>query len=418
LILGFDFMIINEKRFVSNFENLAQIGKTLDGGVHRPTFSVAHQEARVWFKNVCIQSGLEFRIDNAGNHIARLNCGLPNAPTLLLGSHLDSVPNGGKFDGALGLIAALEVLLSFKDAAIPLSVHVEAIDFTDEEGTLIGLLGSSAMGGALKAEDLLNPRGGRDNLVNGFHNSGLNPEKILNAKRNQTSFIGYLELHIEQGPILQNNHADIGIVSSIVGICSYHINFIGRADHAGTTSMDSRYDAAQGASAFTLESRKLVLQSYPYCVVNIGQMEFTPGAFNIIPELVVVSLEFRAPEEKILKHLEVALLELALECGAKYNLGVEISSLGEHSPAIMSSDFQNAFEIASKALDLKTLRLASGAGHDAQAISKICPAGMIFVPSINGSSHSSKEYTKMSDCINGANVLLHTLHILLGRNGS
>jgi len=409
-------MVIDESRFISNFEHLAQIGATEDGDVHRPAFSLAHLRAREWFKNVCIQAGLGFQIDNAGNHIARLNCRLANAPSLLLGSHLDSVPNGGRFDGALGVIAALEVLLCLKDSAKLLAANIEAIDFTDEEGTMIRLLGSSAMGGVLKVEHLLNPSGGRLALFQGFNYARLDPEKILKAKRVSTNIIGYIELHIEQGPRLEDNQANIGIVSSIVGICSYHISFIGRADHAGTTPMLTRHDAAQGAAAFTLESRSLVLQSFPDCVVNIGRMEFAPGAFNIVPEQVVVSLEFRAPEEKTLNQLEIALLELAKYCGESYHLNVDTKFLGKNSPTVMNPDFQKIIETESKSLDLKTLSLASGAGHDVQAISNICPAGMIFVPSILGTSHSPKEKTKLSDCINGANVLLQTSLTILDRN--
>ena len=167
------------------------------------------------------------------------------------------------------------------------------------------------------------------------------------------NLIGYLELHIEQGPKLEDSQANIGIVSSIVGICSYHISFIGRADHAGTTPMASRCDAGQGASAFSLESRRLVLKSFPDCVVNIGSMVYSPGAFNIIPENVLVSLEFRAPEEKSLEQLELSLTKLAKECGQKYDLGVEIKHLGKHAPATMNSDFQNIFEMVSKELGLR-----------------------------------------------------------------
>jgi N-carbamoyl-L-amino-acid hydrolase len=181
------------------FNELARIGATADGGVNRPSFSDAHLAARRWFRGQIEKSGLEFRTDGAGNHSAFLACGPNDAPTLLLGSHLDAVPNGGRFDGALGVMAALEVLRTVKDAGLKLKFQLEAVDFTDEEGTLVGLLGSAAIAGRLHTELLKNPRGGRQALVEGMQGAGLSDDSILNAVRPKASLAGYLELHIEQG---------------------------------------------------------------------------------------------------------------------------------------------------------------------------------------------------------------------------
>jgi len=269
---------VNPERFRTNFESLARIGATTEGGINRETFSRAHTQAREWFRELALINNLDFSIDNAGNHSVILNCGSSDAPRLLLGSHLDSVPNAGVFDGALGVLAAFEVLQTVQDAQLNLPFNLEVIDFTDEEGTLVGLLGSSAIAGKLTTNDLLKPRGGRQKLINRLSITGLAEEDLLNAKRNPRSIIGYLELHIEQGERLFEAKKDIGIVSNIVGICSYQIYFKGRANHAGTTSMESRIDAAQGASAFTLEVRELVINDFPDCVANIGNMTFKPGA--------------------------------------------------------------------------------------------------------------------------------------------
>ena len=186
--------------------------------------------------------------------IIRISCvwTVRNAQTLLLGSHLDSVPNGGRFDGALGVMAAFEVLRTIKDAGLKLRFDLEAIDFTDEEGTLVGLLGSAALAGQLRPEILQNPRGGRQALIEGMKRAGLSDESMLGAARPKDSLAGYLELHIEQGKRLERAGTNIGIVSAIVGIWSYRLSFIGRADHAGTTTMEDRLDASLGASAFTL----------------------------------------------------------------------------------------------------------------------------------------------------------------------
>jgi len=407
---------VNSDRMLASFNQLALIGATAEGGVNRPTFSEAHLAARKWLREEIERAGLDFRTDGAGNHSAFLASAGRVAPhdsggayrdqTLILGSHLDSVPNGGRFDGALGVIAALEVLRTVKENGIKLHANLEAIDFTDEEGTLVGLLGSAAIAGHLHPEMLQSPRGGRDNLVEGMQRAGLSDESMLSAVRPKDSFAGYLELHIEQGKRLESAGIDIGVVSAIVGIWSYRLSFIGRADHAGSTTMDDRLDASLGASAFTLAAREMVMKDFPNCVVNIGKMDFAPGAFNIVPARVDVSLEFRSPNEDEFKRLDAALLLLANTEAIRFGLELKYENLGNHSPSLMSDKVQRAYVEASDDLGLTHTSLTSGAGHDGQSLADLCPVGMIFVPSVNGTSHSPKEFTKWEDCVNGANVLL------------
>jgi hydantoinase/carbamoylase family amidase len=353
-----------------------------------------------------VGAGLEFHQDAAGNHSACLDCGPAGAPTLLLGSHLDSVPQGGQFDGALGVLAALEVLRSVQEAGLRLPVNLEAIDFTDEEGALVGLLGSRALAGKLRAEELEKPRGGRENLLAGLERAGLSETGLMEARREQGSLAGYLELHIEQGLRLIRAGADIGVVTTIVGICSYRLGFIGRADHAGTMPMDARLDASLGAAAFTLAARRIVLESFPDCVVNVGEMIFEPGAFNIVPGKATLALEFRSPNATTFNKLETALMTSAQEEARRFGLGLEIEFLSCHQPTPMSAVVGAAIVAAASDLGLKHIPLASGAGHDAQSLADLCPAGMIFVPSQDGASHSPREFTKWEDCVNGANVLL------------
>jgi N-carbamoyl-L-amino-acid hydrolase len=410
------------------FDELAEIGATGDGGVNRPSLSDAHLAARKWFRNQIEKSGLEFRTDSAGNHSAVLNVvaspvrakqspvpleiasrRLAMTPTLLLGSHLDSVPYGGRFDGALGVMAAFEVLRTIKDAGIGLSLNLEAIDFTDEEGTLVGLLGSAALAGRLHKDVLQNPRGGREALVEGMERAGLSDASILSAARPRESLAGYLELHIEQGKRLERAGIDIGIVSAIVGIWSYRLSFIGRADHAGTTTMDDRLDASLGASAFTLAARELVMKDFRNCVVNVGNMEFGPGAFNIVPARVDISLEFRSADEEEFKRLDSVLLELAQHEAKRFGLELQVTPLGKHSPTLMSEKVQQVFAEACDELGLRHISLTSGAGHDGQSFDGLCPVGMIFVPSRDGASHSAREFTEWKDCVNGANVLLQAV---------
>lgn len=398
---------VNPERLELDFAALAAIGATRDGGVHRPALGAAHLAARLWFREQVLAAGLDFRCDGAGNHSAVLPAARPDAPTLLLGSHLDSVPNGGRFDGALGVLAALEVLRVVKDAGLALPVHLEAIDFTDEEGTLVGLLGSAALAGHLSARDLLKPRGGRAALLAGLARAGLSEESLLGARRAPAGWAGYLELHIEQGPRLLRAGVDIGVVSSIVGIGSYTLTFTGRADHAGTTAMRDRQDAGLGAAAFLLAARRLVLDEYSGCVVNVGDLRFEPGAFNIVPARAQLALEFRAPQQEPFAGMEAALLERARQIAGEYQLGLEVERLGRHSPTPLSAMAQQAIIQAAEALGLRHLTLPSGAGHDAQSLAPLCPAGMLFVPSVAGASHSPREFTGWHDCVNGANVLLH-----------
>jgi hydantoinase/carbamoylase family amidase len=306
-------------------------------------------------------------------------------------------------------MAAFEVLRTIKENGVKLKVNLEAIDFTDEEGTLVGLLGSAALTGHLHPELLQNPRGGRENLLEGLKRAGLSEESLMSAKRPKESIAGYLELHIEQGKRLERAGINIGIVSAIVGISSYHLSFIGRADHAGSTTMQDRLDASLGASAFTLAAREAVMKDFPNCVVNIGNMHFMPGAFNIVPAQVDVSLEFRAADVSEFDKLDFALLALAEEEAKRFGLDLKADFRGRHSPTPMSDSIQHAFVDSCDALGLTHISLVSGAGHDGQSFAGICPMGMVFVPSENGTSHSPYEFTKWEDCVNGANVLLQTV---------
>jgi hydantoinase/carbamoylase family amidase len=415
---------------LDTFNQLALIGATGDGGVNRVTFNEEHLAARKWFREQIERSGFEFRTDGAGNHsaflpvIAREQSDRGNlqqsveiasqktlamTQTLLIGSHLDSVPNGGRFDGALGVMAAFEVLRTIKENGIGLKVNLEAIDFTDEEGTLVGLLGSAAIAGHLNSNDLQKPRGGRENLIEGITRAGLSEEGMFTAVRSKESLAGYLELHIEQDKRLERSGMDIGIVSAIVGIRSHRLSFIGRADHAGSTLMVDRADSSLGASAFTLDAREIVMKDFPNCVVNVGKMEFTPGAFNIVPARVDLALEFRSPDKDEFDRLDQALIELAQKDAERFGLELKTEFLGNHLPSIMTDKVQRTYTDACDNLGLTHMTLASGAGHDGQSLADLCPVGMIFVPSVDGTSHSPREFTKWNDCVNGANVLLQTV---------
>jgi len=403
---------INQDRFRSNFKAMAAIGAIPEGGVHRPALSEAHLAARRLFLELAERGGLETKVDGAGNHSALLACNSHDAPILLLGSHLDSVPQGGRFDGALGVLAALEVLQVIKENGIALNAHLEAIDFTDEEGRFVSLMGSRAMIGELKRSDFQNICESRELFQQALAGAQLDEESILGAGRIRGNFAGYLELHIEQGTRLLDQGKEIGIVTSIVGIRSWRLRFVGRADHAGTTPMAKRLDAAQGAAAFTLAARKLVMQEFPDGVVNVGLMEFAPGAFNVVPETVNVALQFRADQQEKMDRMKAALLLQAAQDADRYSLRLETEELEKVAPVEMNPLVQNAIAQACQNVNLSHTMLPSGAGHDAQTLAPVCPAGMIFVPSVDGFSHSPQEFTEWSDCYNGVNTLLHTALIM------
>ena len=407
---------VDSDRLRADFEVLSTFGATPEGGVARTTFSEPHLAARAWFHERGREAGLETHVDSAANHSVVLAARRAGARTLMLGSHLDSVRRGGRYDGALGVLCALEVLRSVKDADLDLPVALEAVDFTDEEGTLIGTLGSWAMAGILSEEILAAPRGGRDVLVSELARMGLTEGGILAARRNPATLAGYLELHIEQGPVLEQAGVDIGVVTGIIGSASFRVVFEGDARHAGTTPMDARRDAALGAAAFVLGVRETVTRDFPGCVATVGDIATEPGSYNVVPGRARLRMECRSLDRAEQDALEQALTARAHAEAAAYGLDLTVERLGRWEPAPTDERMRVAFEAAADALGLSHVRLPSGAGHDAQALAAITPSAMVFVPSVGGVSHDPSEYTRWEDCVNGANVLLNAA-VELARSG-
>ncbi len=398
---------VDSDRLRADFDALARIGATPDGGVERTTFSEAHLAARAWFHERAAEAGLATSVDAAANHSVTLPARERGARTLMLGSHLDSVHRGGRYDGALGVICALEVLRVVKDADLDLPVALEAIDFTDEEGTLIGTLGSLAVAGRLSREDLATPRGGRELLASELRRMGLSEDDLLAAAREPGALAGYLELHIEQGPVLEQAGIDIGIVTGITGASSFRVVFEGDARHAGTTPMDARRDAALGAAALVLGVRETVTRDFPGCVATVGDVATEPGSYNVVPGRARLRMECRSLETATLDALERALIEVAHAEAERFGLAVAVERVGRVEPAPTDEHVRAAVAKAARALGLTTVELPSGAGHDAQSLAGITPSGMVFVPSVGGVSHDPAEHTAWEDCVNGANVLLN-----------
>lgn len=403
---------IKADRLHADLNELAQIGATPDGGVSRPALSDVDVQGRAWLQARIEAAGLDYRRDGAGNQSAVLPSADPNAKTILFGSHIDTVPNGGRFDGALGTLTALEAVRTIKEAGLNLPVHLEIISFTDEEGSLIGLLGSQAFTGILTADKLAHPRGGVEKLGAGLQRLGLTHESVLSARRDPANLLAFVELHVEQGTRLEQAGLDIGVVTAIVGIRSYQLTFTGQAAHAGTMPMDQRQDALWGASAFVQRARDLIMREYTPGVVNCGDIMIQPGAFNIVPAEVKLALEFRNGDDALLDHMERDLIALAEAAAHEYRLGFSAQAIGSIPAAQMDERVVSAIEHAADTLNLTHTRLLSFAGHDTQSLATILPSAMFFVPSVDGISHNPKEYTPPADVENGANTLLHTvLHL-------
>jgi N-carbamoyl-L-amino-acid hydrolase len=402
---------VDGERLLADLAALAAIGGTPDGGVDRPALSEADLEARRWFRANAEAAGLEVRQDGAGNLSAVLPAAHPESglQTILCGSHLDSVPKGGRFDGALGVVTALEVVRTLKETGIGLPVNIEAMNFSDEEGTWISLFGSRAITGMLNEDTLNNPKGGSQAFEARLAAAGLTKAGALASTRDPSMIKAWVECHIEQGTRLEESGSAIGIVSGVVGIAMYWLTFVGRADHAGTTPMDKRIDALRGVAAFVSQARELVINRFPLGVCNCGTVEVEPGAHNIVPERARLALEFRHNDPGALDAMREALINLALHVVEVEGLSLEVEQIGVHEPALTDREVTAAIEAACQQLGLSTVHMPSYAGHDTQNMAAITQAGMFFVPSVEGASHSPREFTPDEDCINAGNVLLHTV---------
>jgi len=402
---------INEERLIRDLNELAEIGATPDGGVSRSALTAKDIEGRAWYQAKIAEAGLDYTIDGAGNQSAILYSNPKSEKRILAGSHLDSVPNGGRYDGALGVLVAFEALRTLKDNGITPAITLEAVNFTDEESAIMGLMGSRAVVGQLSADDFNRTKISADELTRRFEAVGISRESMLQAKRDDV--LAWVELHIEQGTRLEESGLNIGVVNAIVGIRSFNITFTGEAAHAGTKPMNLRKDALWGASQFVLRARQHIMENYTPGVCNVGKIAAKPGAFNIVPAEVDCALEFRHGSHEELEQMQADLLNLLEECASEFGLTVSYEATPHINPAPMSELVMEAIETASNTLNLTHKRMLSFAGHDTQTMANIVPSAMFFVPSVAGISHNPKEYTIDADCINGSNVMLHTLLGLL-----
>lgn len=400
---------ISSDRLRTDFETLSEIGATHGGGVSRLALSNEDLEARAWFANRIEDAGLMVRDDEVGNLSGVYYSSNPTAKTFLIGSHLDSVPNGGRYDGALGILVGLECIRTIKDANIELPVHLEVIDFTDEEGTWQSFFGSLGLTGKLNDTHWNDTEQDNGAFRVALFRAGIRPNEVHMAQRKAESISGYLELHIEQSERLAKSDVQIGIVSKIVGRSTYDINFYGEATHAATTNRDKQRDALQAAARFITEMHDLATEHYPQGVFNCGNVTVEPGAYNVVPEVASLRVELRHHDEAILADMDSAINRLAHEIAKHYRVTVGAQQILRRNVATMNREMQNTIEKVCEQQSRKHMPIISYAGHDAQILSQTFPCAMIFVPSQEGISHSPKELTTWTDIEAGANVMLHAI---------
>ncbi len=395
-------------RLKSDLEELGRIGLDHRGGVSRPSFSPADWEARDWLKRRIEAAGLAYSRDGAGNQFGRL--GGPGR-AVVAGSHIDSVVNGGRFDGSVGVLAALECLRRVAEEKVPLARPLAVASFTDEEGNLVGdFLGSRAFIGALREDEV---RRGRTSfgvtLPEILKGRDITVETILSASKDRMEIEAYLELHIEQGPVLETEEVPIGIVEGIAGKQYRLCSFIGQAAHAGTTPLELRHDAFLGLADFGLRATQHVATRHYGSVATIGRAALHPGTFSVVAGQADFTFEFRSSSGETLGALERELMTMAEEVAAARALRFASKVVDDTAPVRVPDRMVRLLEEESAALGYPTLRLVSGAGHDAQILAAVADVGMIFIPCEDGISHAPEESIRWEDLEKGANLLLRAL---------
>jgi len=394
---------VNAARLNGHLKALSEFGKNPQGGVSRVAYSEADRQGREYVLSLMRAANLDTSIDAAGNLIGRRAGSDNSLKPILFGSHIDSVPEGGNFDGDVGSLGAIEVAQTLAENNLTTRHPLEVIIFQNEEG---GLIGSEAVVGQLSEKELELVNKSGKTVREGIKFIGGDVSNLATVKREKGSIAAYLELHIEQGGTLEAEKIDIGVVEGIVGINWWDVTIEGFANHAGTTAMNNRQDALLAAAKF-IEAVNRVVTSVPGRQVGtVGRIQALPGAPNVIPGKVVCSLELRdldaAKIQMLYQKIRVEADQIAQSSRVTFNF----KALNTNIPAPTDPRIRGIIDNAAKELGLTTKQMPSGAGHDAQDMARIGPVGMIFIPSIGGISHSPKEFSRPKDIENGANVLL------------
>ena len=402
--------MINSKRLWDNLISLGEIGKQENAGITRLGFTDEEREALRFVRILMEKAGLEVREDAVGNIIGRKEGTNPDAPAVLIGSHIDSVHNGGIFDGNLGILAGIEVLQTMNEQNISTKHPLEVYAFRDEEGCRFGFssFGSRSAAGIVRQENF--DYKDKDGLTirEVLKNNGLNPEEYKQAARKPEEIKAYLELHPEQGKVLECKNLSVGIVTGIASSLRLKVTIIGSTDHAGATPMELRKDSLTAAAEIILIIEKEASNTED-AVGTVGRIEAFPGGVNIIPGKVEFTIDLRDLSAEVGKELEDRIMKQAIEVCKKRGVEIEFEELQRVPPAPCDPEIISMMEKGCQGIDIPVFKLPSGAGHDAMQIINICPIGMIFVRSKDGISHHPDEWSSYEDCSKGAELLYETV---------
>ena len=398
---------VSKERLLKNLKKLSEFGINKNNGNDRVAYSDYDIQAREYLKEYMKNLGLKVHVDYAANIVARKEGSNKKLRPIIFGSHIDAVPNGGHYDGPLGVISGIETLETILDNKIITSHPLELIIFTNEEG---GVFGSRALAGKLNNDALEIKTASGFTNGEGVDRLGGNQKRIFEVIKSSNDYHAFVELHIEQGNILNKSNVDIGVVTGIVGLKWWDVVIEGFANHAGTTPMDERKDPMITAADFILLVRKVISELPGNQVGTVGKIEAYPGAPNVIPEKVKLSLEIRDLDENKIDFLFSEIEKKAKMLASKNETTISFSSIDINaSPALMNKQIQSLIIDAANELNYSFKKMPSGAGHDAQDMAIIVPSGMIFIPSVDGISHSPKEFSSDEDVYKGANILLNTI---------
>jgi N-carbamoyl-L-amino-acid hydrolase len=400
---------IDAARLQQSLEGLSVYGRPAGGtfadGVSRVAYSDADVAGRKYAVELMRAAGLQPRIDAAGNILGWRDGSDRSLKPILFGSHIDSVPSGGNFDGDLGSLSAIEVAHTLKDHSVTTRHPLQVVIWSNEETLTVGSL---AAAGDLQPEYLERVHNGIRG-ADGLRKIGGDPGRLAEARMSPGSIHCYLELHIEQGGTLDKADIPIGVVEGIVCIDEYEVEIHGFANHAGTTPMPDRRNALLAAAKLIEAVQEIVTREPGRQVGTVGHLEVFPNARNVVPGVVKHSIELRDLSPEKIARLGDEIQKRAQQIAQETKTEISMTKTEHDPPAVATPAIQSQIEAAAASLGLKTMRLPSGAGHDAQVVAKLGPMGMIFVPSVDGISHSPKEFTRWQDCANGANVLLQTI---------
>ena len=401
---------VQQERLWATLQKLGEFGRNPEGGVSRIGFTEADLAGREYVMGLMRGAGLAVRVDPAGNIFGHRD-GSEKLPIVLFGSHIDSVPHGGNFDGDVGSLGAIEVIRALNERKIKTRHPLEVVIWTNEEGGRFysGLFGSSAAAGILPADIAQRQDDRGEKLSDWLARMCGDASRIAEARIAPGTLAGYLELHIEQGAVLDEAKIPVGIVQGIVGISLRTCSAKGFANHAGTTPMDRRKDALSAASKAVLAVREEVRAEQGRQVGTVGWMKVEPGASNVIPGLVTFPVELRDLDAAKIERIAGRVLKRFDAIGREENVQVECGKADLHAPALTAPQFKQAIAASAQEAGLATMELPSGAGHDAQNAARFTSIGMIFVPSRGGISHSPLEYSSPEDVANGAEVLYRTV---------